>query len=175
MQSKSAFTVVAGLLLAFTSARALTLASADIKPGSVITAQQIYLTCGGANLSPQLSWTGVPIGARSLALTMIDLDVKPAFWSHWVVVGLPPTDGRLIRGVGVLPGGAKALRSDFGDAAYGGPCPPMGSGIHHYQFTLWALATKSLFVGPGVTAAVLMDRLSRASLARATFTGAVSR
>jgi hypothetical protein len=67
---------------------------------------------------------------KSFVLTMIDIDVKPDKWSHWVVVGLPATVKSLPRGATSLPGSAKAIVSNFGDAAYSGPCPPKGTGVH---------------------------------------------
>ena len=87
---------------------AMTLSSSDIKDGAAIAAAQIYTDCGGQNVSPQLRWSGVPTAAKSLALTMIDLDVKPAQWSHWIVVDLPSDVSELARGSTTLPGTRKA-------------------------------------------------------------------
>src|SRR5689334_7320110 len=82
---------VAALILSpCTGANAMELKSADLAPGAKIATAQIYPQCGGHNVSPDLSWSGVPAGAKSLVLTMIDTDVKPADWSHWIVVDLPP-------------------------------------------------------------------------------------
>src|SRR5580704_3292414 len=110
-------------LLTGTASAAMSLTSADIKAGVAIPIPHIYPRCGGENISPALSWSGAPSGTKSFVLTMIDVDVKPDEWSHWVVVGLPATETSLPRGVMSLPGGAKAIVSNFGDAAYAGPCP----------------------------------------------------
>lgn len=124
-----------------TPVAALELKSADIKDGQPIAIEHNYPRCGGKNTSPQLAWSGVPANAKSLALTMIDTAVKqrPGGWSHWVVLDLPAKGGSFAQGNAVLPAGAHALASDFGDTAYDGPCPPDGSGVHSYEFTIWAL------------------------------------
>jgi phosphatidylethanolamine-binding protein (PEBP) family uncharacterized protein len=75
---------------------AMTLSSADLKPGATISSAQIYPRCGGENISPQLSWSGAPAGTKSFVLTMIDTSVKPAQWSHWVVVDIPATATSLL-------------------------------------------------------------------------------
>jgi phosphatidylethanolamine-binding protein (PEBP) family uncharacterized protein len=68
---------------------AMTLTSSDIVPGTAINSTHIYPRCGGRNLSPQLSWGGAPQATKSFVLTMVDLGVQPAQWSHWIVVDLP--------------------------------------------------------------------------------------
>jgi Raf kinase inhibitor-like YbhB/YbcL family protein len=154
---------------------AMSLTSMDIKPNSAIPTAQIYPRCGGANISPELAWTGVPGGTKSLALTMIDLDVKPSQWSHWIVVGLPPDTTSLPRGVQHLPGGAHAVISNFGDAAYDGPCPPAGSGVHRYQITIWALPAAAPPIAADANAADLTAILARQALSHASLTGFVQR
>ena len=112
---------------------AMTLTSSDIQAGGTIPPAQIYTRCGGENISPELSWSGAPAGTKSLVLTMIDASVKPSQWSHWIVVNLPAATTTLARGTKTLPGGARAITSNFGDASYDGPCPPNGTGVHEYN------------------------------------------
>jgi Raf kinase inhibitor-like YbhB/YbcL family protein len=163
------------LILATGSATAaMSLTSADISPGVAIPIAHIYPRCGGDNVSPNLSWGGAPRGTVSFVLTMIDVDVKPDEWSHWIVVGLPATLSSLPRGAQTLPGGAKVLVSNFGDAAYAGPCPPKGTGVHHYQFTIWALPTATISLAPDEKATTLTALLSKHALDRASLTGLVS-
>jgi len=167
--------IAAALTLAGASpALALTLSSPDLTPGAAMPAAHIYPRCGGRNVSPALSWTGAPAAARSFVLTMIDLDVKPALWSHWVVVGLPPSTTSLPRGVKALPAGAHAVASNFGDAAYDGPCPPHGSGLHHYQLTVWAMPAATFAAAPDQHADDLLARLSKASMDHASLTVTVA-
>jgi Raf kinase inhibitor-like YbhB/YbcL family protein len=107
-------------------------------------------TCDGRDVSPPLSWTDVPEGARSLVLVVSDPDAPRGTFSHWVVFNLPPDLNELQEGIG--PGGSigsVAGASDtnptqgtngFNNAGYNGPCPPQGS-AHHYVFQIYALDT----------------------------------
>jgi Raf kinase inhibitor-like YbhB/YbcL family protein len=173
----SEFTVGVSLLLVLltgTASAGMTLTSADIKPGIAIPKAHIYPRCGGENVSPTLSWRDAPAGTKSFVLTMIDVDVKPDEWSHWVVVGLPISVQSLPRGAKSLPGGAKAIVSNFGAAAYAGPCPPKGTGVHHYEFTIWALPTAEISLAADEKATTLTMLLSKAALDRASLVGLVS-
>ena len=106
-------------------------------------------------------------------LTMIDLDVRPSQWSHWIVVNLPSNAHALAQGAASLPGAAKAVVSNFGEAAYAGPCPPAGTGVHHYQFTIWALPMAELSLPADEKATDLSARLSRIALEQASLTALV--
>lgn len=98
-------------------------------------------TCDGANLRPQLAWSEIPEGTKSLALAVFDPDAPGKGWVHWLVVNLPPQSYELA-GEGSLPVGAQEILNDFGKTEYGGPCPP--SGTHRYQFTLYALDIENI-------------------------------
>jgi len=167
---------VASLLaLAGGSASAMTLTSADIAPGAPIAAAQIYARCGGLNVSPQLSWSGTPPAAKSLVLTMIDTDVRPAQWSHWIVVDLPPAVTGLARGAARMPGSARTIASNFGDPFYDGPCPPNGSGVHHYVITVWAMPSATTAIPANARASDVSALLARTALDSAALTGWVER
>ena len=92
-------------------------------------------TCDGQDVSPPLSWSGVPTGTRSLLLIVDDPDAPRGTWVHWVLLDMPPD----LQG---LPEGAQGEgiegKNDFGRQGYGGPCPPRGSN-HRYYFKLYAL------------------------------------
>jgi Raf kinase inhibitor-like YbhB/YbcL family protein len=92
-------------------------------------------TCDGADLSPRLTWTGVPDGTRSLALVVDDPDAPGGTFTHWVVYDLPADQSEL--GEGAVP--ATSGRNSFGRTGYGGPCPPPADAPHRYRFTLYAL------------------------------------
>lgn len=101
-------------------------------------------TCQGANISPPLSWTGIPAAAKSLVLIVDDPDAPdPAApkmtWVHWVLYNLPAADGGLAEAVQQLPPDTGQGRNDWGRSGYGGPCPPIGR--HRYFFKLYALDT----------------------------------
>lgn len=101
-------------------------------------------TCEGQDVAPALVWTGVPKGARSLALIVDDPDAPdPAApkttWVHWVLYDLPPTASGLAEGASWLPEGTRVGLNDWERARWNGPCPPIGR--HRYFFKLYALDT----------------------------------
>jgi len=101
-------------------------------------------TCEGDDLSPSLTWNGIPEGTGSLALIADDPDAPdPAHprmtWVHWVLYNLPPDIDGLPAGVRTLPPGTLEGLNDWKRTGYGGPCPPIGR--HRYFFKLYALST----------------------------------
>ena len=101
-------------------------------------------TCEGADLSPPLSWSGLPPGTKSLALIVDDPDAPdPAApkmtWVHWVIYNLPPDAPGLPEGASALPAGTLQGMNDWQRTGYGGPCPPIGR--HRYFHKLYALDT----------------------------------
>jgi len=110
-------------------------------PGDAIP---LKYTCSGENISPAVSWTGMPPGTKSFALIVDDPDAPGGTFVHWVVYNLPPQTTRLDEAVTKgtsIPGGGAQGRNDFGGEGYGGPCPPPGS-PHHYRFRLFALDSR---------------------------------
>jgi|GEM_PF-123409 len=100
----------------------------------------------GREVSPPLSWSGVPGAAKSVALIVDDPDAPDPkapqrTWVHWVLYDLPPTAAGLHEGVepGDLPPGTREGKNDWNRTGYGAPCPPIGR--HRYFFKLYALDT----------------------------------
>jgi Raf kinase inhibitor-like YbhB/YbcL family protein len=91
-------------------------------------------TCDGRNISPPLSWSGVPEEAVAIAIVMSDLDA-PAY-AHWTVANID-ADVTYV-GEGDIPALAVVALNDMGRADYVGPCPPRGS-LHTYQISVYAL------------------------------------
>jgi len=121
---------------------ALEITSSVFAANSAIPAKH---TCDGEDISPALSWTGVPAGAKSLVLIMDDPDAPPGTWVHWVLYDLPADVSRLPEGVPKIEkldsGAAHGLCwgvNSFSRVGYYGPCPPPGS-PHRYYFKLYAL------------------------------------
>lgn len=120
------------------------------------------------NISPQLSWSGVPDGTSSFVLTCVDLHPIARGYVHWVVTGIPADVTELPENAAAtgLPDGATESQ------AYAGPFPP--SGTHDYEFTLYA-------VGPAaaVPAKAPLDQILHAIdphvLARAKLVGAFTK
>ena len=128
-------------------------------------------TCDGRDLSPPLSWSGVPAGARSLVLICDDPDAPRGTWVHWVVFDLPPTTRDLPEGIATPAGGVQGT-NDFRKTGYGGPCPP--GGTHRYLFKLYALDTE-LKLAPGATKAQVETAMEGHVLEQGTLTGRYSR
>ncbi len=101
----------------------------------------VKYTADGEDVSPPLQWTGIPKGARSVALVCDDPDAPGGTWVHWVLFNLPPGDPGLAEGTpeaDQLPNGARHGLNDFGRPGYGGPAPPSGK-AHRYRFRVYAL------------------------------------
>jgi Raf kinase inhibitor-like YbhB/YbcL family protein len=101
-------------------------------------------TCDGEDLSPPLTWAGVPAGTKSLALIVDDPDAPdPAAprmtWVHWVLYNLPAESTGLPEAAAPasLPSGTREGVNDWKRTGYGGPCPPAGR--HRYFHKLYAL------------------------------------
>lgn len=125
-------------------------------------------TCDGANISPPLSWSGLPKGTRSLTLICDDPDAPGGDFVHWVLFNIPPEVAGLEKGQprnGRGPGGSVQGMTDFGRPGYGGPCPPRGT--HRYYFRLFALDAM-LEGGTESTKADLLYRMEGRVLSRCT-------
>jgi hypothetical protein len=120
------------------AAMSLELTSSAFADGGAIPRQY---TCEGRDVSPPIAWSGVPAGAKSLALIVDDPDAPdPAApkttWVHWVLYDIPPAADGIGEGART-PAGAKDGLNDWDRSGWGGPCPPIGR--HRYFFKLYAL------------------------------------
>ena len=125
------------------------LTSTAFENGAAIPSQY---TGEGADISPELSWSPAPEGARSFAVICHDPDaplVTPNGnygFVHWVLYNIPGSAAGLSEGSGEYTLG----NNNFGNAGYGGPMPPPGHGKHHYFF--WVLAlNEELNLEPGLS------------------------
>jgi len=92
-------------------------------------------TLEGENLSPPLSWSGLPDATQSIAVICEDPDAPSGTFVHWVGWGIDPEAGRLGEGEAA----SKEGQNDFGNTGYDGPSPPPGHGRHRYYFRVYAL------------------------------------
>jgi Raf kinase inhibitor-like YbhB/YbcL family protein len=121
------------------------------------------------NLSPPLAWEGAPEGTKSFALAVVDRHPVAGNYVHWLVVDIDPQRKSLEKGA--------ATGSGLGEAKqfqrYVGPFPP--SGTHDYEFTLYALNTKTL----DLRSTASLEEFTRAaeanSLAKSTLVGKFTR
>jgi phosphatidylethanolamine-binding protein (PEBP) family uncharacterized protein len=76
-------------------------------------------TCRGADQSLPVRWSGVPRGAKEIAVFVITLGHSPPTL-NWAVAGLAPSLGGIL--AGRLPARSIVGRNSFGNAAYS-VCP----------------------------------------------------
>ncbi|MGK5629320.1 YbhB/YbcL family Raf kinase inhibitor-like protein [Streptomyces sp. URMC 123] len=91
----------------------------------------------GEDVSPDLTWAGVPEGAAELVLLCEDPDAPTGTFVHWLVTGIDPTSGGVA--AGQVPTGGRERRNGYGEPGWGGPHPPAGDQAHRYFFRLYAL------------------------------------
>jgi Raf kinase inhibitor-like YbhB/YbcL family protein len=66
-------------------------------------------------------------------------------------------------------------KTDFGAPGWGGPCPPVGHGSHHYHFTLHALKVDKLDIPDGASASLVGYMVNANSIGKAKLTGRYGR
>ena len=184
MRSMSSFFAIAAFATGDArGAQTFDLTSSDITDGKEIDMRHVYNSfgCIGGNLSPELSWSAPPIGTKSFAVLAHDPDAPTGgagFW-HWLVVDLPADVRGLKQNAGAasgknLPAGAQMLETDFGEKAYGGPCPPPGA-PHRYIFTVYALKIDKLGDAAHGRTAIAGFTINQNALAKASITGLFAR
>lgn len=156
--------LAAGILLAMPAfmTQALMLKSSDVTNGYSLQSAQVFNQwgCTGSNKSPQLTWSDVPAGTKSFAVTMFDPDAPTGSgWWHWVAINIPPTVLSLNEGAGnvngkYLPKGASMVTNDFGFKGFGGACPPERAKPHHYTITVYALNVAKIKLPPAASPAL---------------------
>jgi Raf kinase inhibitor-like YbhB/YbcL family protein len=99
-------------------------------------------TCDGANISPHIAWSAVPAETKTVAVICDDPDAPAGTWIHWVIYNLQPTKKELPEAVSaskIAALGGLLGKNSFGAIGFGGACPPVGHGVHHYFFKVYAL------------------------------------
>jgi Raf kinase inhibitor-like YbhB/YbcL family protein len=141
--------------------------STSFKDGGVMAlkysgARKESANCLGTNVSPQLSWTNLPEGTRSLALLLQDPEGRLGLGViHWVAYNIAPSVKGFAEGEVSNSGSAKYTAGKgwyAGATAYIGPCPPPGA-AHHYVFTLIASDLAPGALPAGLTRDDLLARL----------------
>ncbi len=92
----------------------------------------------GENVSPPLTWSGIPDGTAELLLLCEDPDAPSGTFLHWLVTGIDPATGGV--DAGQTPTGGTPRTNGFGETGWGGPHPPPGDEAHRYVFRLYALS-----------------------------------
>ena len=137
----------------------------------------------GADVSPPLSWTGIPAGTKELVLICDDPDAPMSEpWVHWVIYKMPANTQGLPEGVPRKPRlkdppGAMQGRNSWPASeaiGYRGPMPPPGHGVHHYYFKLYALDA-ALPMQSGMDKKKVLDAIHDHILAEAVLMGTYER
>lgn len=136
----------------------------------------VKYTCDGSNISPPLQIENPPADTKSFALIVDDPDAPGGTFVHWVVFNISPQTTSLAEdflNTDILRTNVKFGLNDFGEASYGGPCPPSGP-AHRYIFTIYALDT-TINLEEGITKKQLLDAMEGHILAQAKLTGKYKR
>lgn len=155
---------------------ALTVTSTAFANGATMPTAEAVTGCGGSNVSPDLTWSGAPANTQSFVITEFDPDAPTGagFW-HWTLFNVPATVTSIAGGAGTNPPSGTSGLNDYGSLGYGGPCPPVGDGIHHYHFTISALDTTLTGMPPSTTGAYLTFNMRGHIIAQGTYLGLYSR
>lgn len=149
-------------------ADAVTIGSPAFADGAPIP---VRYTCQGDNIPPPLAWTA-PSGAGELALVVDDTDAPGGLFIHWIVTGIAPGPGSTADGQ--TPPNGHTLPNSTGNSGYFAPCPPVGSGTHHYRFTLYQLPA-ALQLPTGSAATQAAQAIAQAATAQARLSGTFQR
>jgi hypothetical protein len=183
MKKTSAFLAAAFISLG-AHAAGFSLASPDVNARQPIGEKFVFngFGCTGENVSPAVVWMSAPKHAKSFALTVHDPDAPTggSGWWHWLVINIPADTIGLQQGAGdpatkKMPKAAVQIRTDFGTAGWGGPCPPVGHKPHRYVFTVYALGVEKLDVPADASAALVGYMINANSIGKSSFTARYGR
>ncbi|HJF15323.1 MAG TPA: YbhB/YbcL family Raf kinase inhibitor-like protein [Enteractinococcus helveticum] len=166
----------------------MTLTSQDFTDGGRLPNRSVIEELGGKDELPQLSWSNIPEGTKTFALTCLDPDAPTGsgFW-HMSAFNIPAS-------VTSIPGGA--VRWDTIDwqafgvtgqgqgpifvgnsrnvAGFTGSRPPVGHGDHRYMFVVHAVDTE-IALGPDATPEQVGMNLFHHAIGRGRITGIFGR
>jgi len=120
----------------------------------------------GRNVSPPLTWSGLPAGTRQIAVICQDHGAgNPPPWVHWMIYNIPGSATGLPEAIPFddaqpMPRGLEGAvqgANGWGLPMYRGPAPP-GTTLHHYHFVVYALDTE-LDLPAGLTRDELLDAI----------------
>lgn len=130
-------------------------------------------SCYALDLSPPISWSGLPTGTKSLALIAFEPDAPGGGdWIHWLLYGMPPDTSEVPSGLkssgANLVGGTHGT-NDFKRLGWGGPCPPRGA-THFYLFKVYALDSE-INLAEGAKQSELVELMKGHVIAHGQLTG----
>src|SRR5499426_1765520 len=143
------------------SLKSTTFQDGQMMPRKVANKNPQNPNCVGDNVSPELSWSGVPDGTKSFAFTMVDPEGRGGLGVfHWVAYGIPANvtsfaEGEVSKESDKYVGG----KSTQGVGYFSGPCTPPGS-PHHYTYMVIATDLDAKELPPGLTLPELQAKLN---------------
>lgn len=167
---------------------AMMLASEDFDDGGQLPLRSVMAELGGNDELPQLTWSTIPEGTQTFALTCLDPDAPTAagFW-HMSAFNIPASvtsiPGGAVRwdtidwdafGASGAGDGPVFVRNSRNVAGYTGARPPVGHGEHRYMFVIHAVDT-ALELGPDATPDQVGFNLFQHAIGRGRITGLFGR
>jgi Raf kinase inhibitor-like YbhB/YbcL family protein len=128
--------------------------SSDFQDNAPAPAAGAQSTCGGANTSPALAWSGAPSGTKSFAIVMTDVDnARRVGWgTHWLAYGIPAAVTSIPSGFATQSPAAYVSGLNFSNQpGYRGYCPPKTDVPHHYVFTVLATDLPASALAPNLS------------------------
>lgn len=172
-----AFAAIAGAPGALFAAEPFTLTSTSFKDGDVVPLKYAGAhpgrTCGGENVSPQLTWSNAPEKTKSFAMVMTDPEGGRGLGSvHWVAYGIPASRTSFAEGeASAAPKDHVGGKNNVGTNYYFGPCGPPGDSLHHYIFLVIATDLEPNALPAGLSHGELLEKLRGHALAPAAIVG----
>lgn len=162
-------------IISATSSMALSITSPAFEHNGKIPSK--YTCDEDRSINPELVFSGVPEGTKSLALIMDDPDVPRVLhadgvFDHWVLFNIPPATKDIPENGSAGIAGANGA----GKNAYTGPCPPpqYEPSEHRYIFVLYALDSE-LSLQAGASKQQVLEGMRGHILAQAELVGRYKR
>jgi Raf kinase inhibitor-like YbhB/YbcL family protein len=137
-------------LISILTVKSMEVTSPSFKNGGFIP---LIYTCEGENINPAISIDNFPSETKSFVLIVEDPDAVKGTFDHWLIWNLEP-------GKNISENSAPGVegKNGLGKTGYLGPCPPPGTGVHHYHFKVYAL-NKKLSLGTGADKKQLLETM----------------
>lgn len=127
-------------------------------------------TCRGEGAFPAIRWSNLPDRTESIAVIVYDRDAEGGDYVHRLTTNLDPAAGSLPDAA--TPSGAVEYETSNGQPGWTPPCPPAGSGTHHYLFTVLALDRTTRVPTSAHTQTAILT-VTEAAFAQGTITATV--
>jgi hypothetical protein len=125
--------------------------------------------CGGADVSPALTWSHAPKGTKTYAVIMDDPDAASGRGgTHWIAYDIPASVTKLPRNAGNGESNLLVNGDNGSTFAYHGPCAEPNAKSHHFLWMVFALDLPVGSLQANLTQAQFMARIKGHNLAEAS-------